>query len=115
MAIIAAHLNNMNQNQNVRPLTPILYIYQNVLHRIYYDNIYILPVGISVDVPGFNQPFIYFSEDYPYTDYPYNHTRALNNYVYYGGNNNEINRRRTLLLNYSNIANNILTGIRNHF
>jgi hypothetical protein len=110
MAIIAAHINRMNQNVQEGPLTTGLYIYQNVMHLLYYDETHILPVGISVDVPGFNQPFIYFSEHYAY-----NHTRALNDYVYYGRNNDDINRRRTLLINYSNIANNILTGIRNHY
>lgn len=133
MALIAAHLgqllnevtyqlemarNEVNQNavalnqnnQNNETLTTGLYIFQNVLHLLYYDERYILPVGISVDVPGFNEPFIYFLEDYPYT-----HTRALNNYVYYGRNNDEINERRTLLLNYTNIAKNTLTSINNDY
>ena len=119
MALIAAHLLNevdyqFELNQNVmnqnNQLTTGLYIYQNVLHLMYYDDAHILPVGISVDVPGFNEPFIYFSEEYTY-----NHTRALNNYVYYGRNNDEINHRRTLLLNCTNIAKNILTGIRNDY
>jgi len=119
MALIAAHLLNNFANQNAinqhvvnqnNQLTTGLYIYQNILHMLYYDEAHILPVGISVDVPGFNQPFIYFSEEYAY-----NHTRALNNYVYYGRNNNEVNERRTLLLNHTNIAKNLLVGIQNTY
>jgi hypothetical protein len=128
MALIAAHLgqllnevshqlevahqlelaqNEVTQNnvtQNNVTLTTSLYTFQNVLHVLYYDERYILPVGILVKVPEFNEPFIYFSEDYPHT-----HTRSLNHYV---ENNNEVNHRRTLL-NYTNIAKNTFMSIIN--
>jgi hypothetical protein len=91
-------------------LTTGLYIYGNILHRLYYDENHIMPVGIAVDVPGFQDHFIYFVENYNHT-----HTRSLNHFIYYGRNNNEVNQRRTLLLDYTNISKNLLTNIINHY
>ena len=104
--------NNVNQTNvnNQMELTSGLYVYGNVLHMLYYDERHILPVGIMVEVPGFHDHFIYFIENYNHTN-----TRSITNYVYYGRNNDEVNERRTQLLNYTNTAKNLLADIRNTY
>jgi len=100
------------RQQNTWPLTTGLYLYNNVLHILYYDerNIEDRPVGISVSIEPFEDPFVYFVEGYT----P-NHTRALNNFVYYGRNHDEVNEMRTIILNRTNEARNLLTCIINTY
>jgi hypothetical protein len=100
------------RQQNTWPLTTGLYVYNNVLHILYYDerNIEDRPVGISVSIEPFEDPFVYFVEGYT----P-NHTRALNNFVYYGRNHDEVNQMRTIILNRTNEARNLLTCIINTY
>ncbi len=100
------------RRQNTWPLTTELYLFNNVLHILYYDerNILNRPVGISVQIEPFEEPFIYFTEGYTT-----NHTRSLNNFVYYGRNNDEVNYMRTHILNRTNEARNLLNSILNSF
>jgi len=100
------------RQQNTWPLTTGLYVYNNVIHILYYDerNIEDRPVGISVSIEPFEDPFVYFVEGYT----P-NHTRALNNFVYYGRNHDEVNQMRTIILNRTNEARNLLTCIINTY
>ena len=100
------------RRQNTWPLTTELYLFNNVLHILYYDerNILNRPVGISVQIEPFEEPFIYFTEGYTT-----NHTRSLNNFVYYGRNNDEVNYMRTHILNRTNEARNLLNSILNSY
>ena len=103
---------NNQRRQNVWPLTNELYLFNNVLHILYYDerNILNRPIGISVQIEPFEEPFIYFTEGYTT-----NHTRSLNNFVYYGRNNDEVNYMRTHILNRANDARNLLNSIINSY
>ena len=103
---------NRERRQNTWPLTTEVYLFNNVLHILYFDerNIDNKPVGISVSIEPFEDPYIYFTEGYTT-----NHTRSLNNLVYYGRNNDEVNIMRTYILNRSNDARNILTSIINSY
>jgi hypothetical protein len=112
-AQIEENNNTLRQRrQNTWPLTNELYLFNNVLHILYYDerNILNRPVGISVQIEPFEEPFIYFTEGYTT-----NHTRSLNNFVYYGRNNDEVNYMRTHILNRTNEARNLLNSILNSY
>ena len=114
----AMNQNVMNQHairqrrQNTWPLTTELYLYNNILQLLYFDdrNIENRPVGISVYIHPFEEPYIYFLEGYTT-----NHTRALNHFVYYGRNNDEVNHMRTYILNKTNEARDILNSIINTY
>ena len=114
----ATNQNVMNQHairqrrQNTWPLTTELYLYNNILQLLYFDdrNIENRPVGISVYIHPFEEPYIYFLEGYTT-----NHTRALNHLVYYGRNNDEVNHMRTYILNKTNEARDILNSIINTY
>jgi len=90
------------------PLTNGLYLFENTLHILYYDERNVLnhPIGISVSVEPFEDPFIYFLDNYEY-----NHTRALNNFVYYGRNHDEVNHMRTHIIKRINDSRQLLNRI----
>ena len=94
------------------PITNGLYLFENTLHLVYYDERNILPhpIGISVTIEPFEDPFIYFLDNYDH-----NHTRALNNFVYYGRNHDEVNHMRTLIINRINGARQLLNRIVNSY
>ena len=100
------------RRQNTWPLTTELYLYNNIFQLLYFDdrNIENKPVGISVYIHPFEEPYIYFLEGYTT-----NHTRALNHLVYYGRNNDEVNMMRTHILNKRNEARDILNSIINSY
>lgn len=100
------------RRQNTWPLTTELYLYNNILQLLYFDdrNIENRPVGISVYIHPFEEPYIYFLEGYTT-----NHTRALNHLVYYGRNNDEVNHMRTHILSKTNEARDILNSIINTY
>ena len=100
------------RRQNTWPLTTGLYLFNNVLHLLYYDerNIIDRPVGISVMIDPFEEPFVYFLDNYEH-----NHTRAINNFVYYGRNHDEVNHMRTFIMNRTNEARNLLNSIINSY